>query len=121
MSDILLNNGDIMITKFGDIDTVVDYDEIVQSAVNNMLLIYGEYEAHDDIGNKTYNRRLKISDSSLDIIKYDCIDAISGDDRISNVISIDITRTDIPNTVNISFVLEIIDGTMVSNSIKISI
>jgi hypothetical protein len=121
MSDILLNNGDISTTEFGDITVVNSYDEIAQTAVNNILLIYGEYEPHNDMGNKAYARRLKISDSSLDTIRYDCIEAISDDTRISEVVSMSITRSDVPENVNVYFVLKTIDGTTISNNLKITI
>ena len=120
MADIYLNNdGDIETTNFGDIAVITSYDEITQTAINNIKLIYGENEFHDDIGNMAYNRRLKISDSSLQVIKADCISAILRDVRVNKVVSMTVSYGDIPNTIDIAFTLMVTDGTMVSNKINI--
>lgn len=120
MADIYLNSdGDIEATNFGDIAVVTSYDEITQTAVNNIKLIYGEDQFHIDIGNMAYNRRLKISESSLEVIKNDCISAVLKDTRVDKVISMTISYDDTPNTLDIAFTLMVIDGTMVSNKINI--
>ena len=120
MADIYLNSdGDIEATNFGDIAVVTSYDEITQTAVNNIKLIYGEDQFHADIGNMAYNRRLKISESSLEVIKNDCISAVLKDTRVDKVVSMTVSYSDIPNTLDIAFTLIVIDGTMVSNKINI--
>ena len=120
MADIYLNSdGDIEATNFGDIAVVTSYDEITQTAVNNIKLIYGEDQFHTDIGNMAYNRRLKISESSLEVIKNDCISAVLKDTRVDKVVSMTVSYSDTPNTLDIAFTLMVIDGTMVSNKINI--
>lgn len=121
MADILLKNGDISATPYGDIAVVTSYDEITQSAIDNILTIYGENQYHTDIGNMAYKRRLKISNSGLDIVKQDCINAILMDDRIDSVVSINAEYDkDNANNINISFVIKSTDGTLMSNSITIT-
>lgn len=122
MADIFFENGDIGISLNGDIAVIQSYDEITQSAINNISLKYGSYEFNTKLGNIAQTRRLKISNSSLDIIETDCINAILYDKRVARVISMDASYDEeIPNTVDISFVIETIDGTRTSSSIKITV
>ena len=122
LSDILFNNGDINNTIYGDISIITSYDEITQSAINNIYTIYGENQYHKNIGNAAYNRRLKISDSCLSIIEKDCINAIMIDDRIKKVISMVATRDkDNLYNVNVSFIIQAQDDTLMSSNIKIYI
>lgn len=122
MADIFLTNGDVATTIYGDIAVVESYDEITQSAVNNVLTIYGENQYHTDIGNMAYKRRLKLANSSIDTIKKDCIDAIMMDDRVSDVVSVDAYYDeDNKNNINISFVIKSIDGTLMSSSVILTI
>lgn len=122
MADIFLTNGDVATTIYGDIAVVESYDEITQSAVNNVLTIYGENQYHTDIGNMAYKRRLKFANSSIDTIKKDCIDAIMMDDRVSEVVSVDAHYDESnKNNIHISFVIKSIDGTLMSSSVILTI
>lgn len=122
MADIFLTNGDVATTIYGDIAVVESYDEITQSAVNNVLTIYGENQYHTDIGNMAYKRRLKLANSSIDTIKKDCIDAIMMDDRVSEVVSVDAYYDESnKNNIHISFVIKSIDGTPMSSSVILTI
>ena len=66
MSDVALINGDIAPSNFGDIMIVNDDDDIIQMAVNNILLVYGTNEFHPDMGNMAYNNRNRNSIKQLD-------------------------------------------------------
>ena len=122
MADIFLTNGDVATTIYGDIAVVESYDEITQSAVNNVLTIYGENQYHTDIGNMAYKRRLKLANSSIDTIKKDCVDAIMMDDRVSEVVSVDAYYDESnKNNIHISFVIKSIDGIPMSSSVILTI
>lgn len=122
MADLFLTNGDISNTLFGDIGVVESYDEITQSAVNNVLTILGENQYHSDIGNMAHRRRLKSSDSNLDLVMKDCIDAILVDTRVDSVASITASYdNDNKNNINIAFTIKTTDGTITSSTIIITI
>ena len=122
MADIFLTNGDVATTIYGDIAVIESYDEITQSAVNNVLTVYGENQYHTNIGNMAYKRRLKLANSSIDTIKKDCIDAIMIDDRVSEVVSVDAYYDESnKNNIYISFVIKSIDGTLMSSSVILTI
>ncbi len=122
MADILLDNGDITPSLYGDIAVVTSYDEIIQSAINNIYTIYGENIFHPTLGNKIYGERLKISQNSLDLVKKNCIDVIMTDDRILHVQSINARYDDDDkHNIYISFTI-VISGdnkSVSSSSIKI--
>lgn len=122
MADIFLTNGDIDSNIYSDIAVVESYDEITQSAINNVLTVFGENQFHTNIGNMAYKRRLKLSSGSIDIIKNDCKNAILVDERVSDVTSIDAYYDDNnKNILYISFTIKAIDGTMMSSSVIITI
>lgn len=122
MADIFLSNGDIPTTIYGDVAVVESYDEITQSAINNILTVYGENEYHTELGNMVYKRRLKFSSSSIETIKKDCINAIMIDERIDSVLSIKVSYDDDnKNNVNIEFTIKTVDGTVTSSAIIIVI
>ena len=121
MADIFLNNGDISSSMYGDIAVVTSYDDITQSAANNILTVYGENQFHPNIGNMARLRRLKVADSSLETIQKDCINAIMTDNRIESVVSMIASYDEEnANNVNISFTIKAIDGTLMSNNITIN-
>lgn len=120
MADILLSNGDIDVSPYADLAIVQSYDEITQSAINNILTIYGENQFHPDIGNMVHNKRLKISKGGLATIIQDCSNAIMQDDRVAAVKSLTAEIDPDNNTkVNITFTLMAVDGTLLSSMIAI--
>lgn len=120
MADILLSNGDIDVSPYADLAIVQSYDEITQSAINNILTIYGENQFHPDIGNMVHNKRLKISNGGLATIIQDCSNAIMQDDKVAAVKSLTAEIDPDNNTkVNITFTLMAVDGTLLSSMIAI--
>lgn len=120
MADILLSNGDIDVSPYSDLAIVQSYDEITQSAINNILTIYGENQFHPDIGNMVHNKRLKISNGGLATIIQDCSNAVMQDDRVAAVKSLTAEIDSDNNTkVNITFTLMAVDGTLLSSMIAI--
>ena len=121
MSDIMLNNGDILNTIFGDVSVANEDEDIIQSAINNVLTIYGENEFHPDLGNTIYNDRNKLSSSNLVLIQDACKSAIElNDDRVKQVTSITATKdADIYGSCIISFILETTDSKVLSSSTTI--
>lgn len=119
MADILLVS-DIEISDTGDIKLVYNNDDILQSAINNIKLEYGELQLHSDIGNKMYSNRIKISESGLTDIETYCERAILLDTRIDRVNNIEAIRID-NNTCRIDFSLLTISGDTIQSNISISI
>lgn len=120
MADILLSNGDIDISPHADLAIVQSYDEITQSAINNVLTAYGENQFHPDVGNMVHNRRLKVSRGGLATIIQDCSNAIMQDDRVAAVKSLTAETDPSDNTkINIAFTIMAVDGTLLSSMIAI--
>jgi len=118
MSDIAMNGSDIVCTAYGDISVLDINDDIVQAAIYNIMLAYGENGFHEDIGNMAYGRRMKITDSNLRMIESDCANTIINDDRVASVISLTAVQSDKSNSnVVVSFTLQTEDGTVLTNSI----
>lgn len=89
MIDVMMNSRDLVATEFGDIALVQsNNNDILQSVNNNLLTVKGENIFHPDVGNDVFNRRLKLSDTHIEIIKNDCKNAILFDNRVSDVKSI---------------------------------
>jgi hypothetical protein len=89
MRDIIMMNGDLVVTEFGDIAVILsDDDDIIQMANNNIATRLGENIFHPEIGNDAYNKRLKITPSNLSEVESDCKDAILYDTRVSDVTNI---------------------------------
>lgn len=112
MSDIMLINGDIVISEINDISTVDDNNDIVQQACHNIYTKLGENQFHTKLGNKVYGKRLKYNESSADVISQLCEECIYQDERIDNVISVDVTMTN--DTALVKFVIEANDTVLSS-------
>lgn len=124
MADILLYNGDIVSDLYGDISLVTSHEEIIQSAINNIYTVYGENKFHRTLGNKIYNERLKSADSSLELIRKYCMDAVMTDNRVMSVRSIEATYDENNrHNVFISFSIMVADGkeSVLSSTITIHI
>jgi len=93
MADIRLNNGDINGTLFNDISLVYDDDEIIQSAINNIMTIYGENQFHKELGNITFIKRNKMSSNNLIQVANDCKNAIINDKRVKSVTNVTINQS----------------------------
>lgn len=119
MPDLMMVNGDIVATIFGDINTVDYDDDIIQSAVNNIACIYGEYLFHPTLGNMVHLRRNKIVASQFSVIASDCRTAILNDRRVAYVPKMEVTASSVPNSVDISFTIEDTERNQFSSSITV--
>lgn len=118
MRDLILVDGDICNTMFGDIALSSGDDEIIQTACNNIQTIYGENRLHKNIGNKAYKRRLKITQSNLVIVANDCKNAILQDHRVANA-SVTATATDGSTECSVFFKLTTTSGKILSSTVNI--
>ena len=124
MADIALVNRDIVASEFGDILIANDDDDIIQTAINNIMAIYGENEFHSEIGNTVYNGRYKMSENGLKEIANHCKDAIMRDYRVANVIEViatNISTVENYGLCDIAFTLITIYGSQLSSSTAISL
>jgi hypothetical protein len=92
-ADIMLVNGDLIASVTGDIALVTDSDEIIQMAINNMNIVYGELSGDPTRGNMIFTRRVKLSPSGLRQVEADCKNAILQDTRIADVPYIRATKS----------------------------
>lgn len=121
MGDIALVNNDIAISQFDDISiTASEDDDILQQAINNIKTVYGEMLFHPELGNALYSTRRKITDDMTDIIN-ECEIAILQDDRIESVDELIATRSDMPGSVDIRFLITTIYDRTLSSSTSINI
>lgn len=124
MSDIALVNGDIMASRFGDILVVNDNDDIIQMAINNINLIYGENQFHPNMGNTVYGGRHKMSENGLVRIANECKSAILQDYRVANVVEVVARNISTPQNYglcDISFVLITVYGEQLNSNVTIQI
>lgn len=122
MADIYLDNGELVATMFSDIAIIDGDDEILQMAIHNIRTIYGENQFHTDIGNKIYERRLKVMDSDADTIIKDCTNAILQDDRVSAVTEMSVYADEHDkHNLEIQFVLLTTSGSSISSMVQIQI
>lgn len=111
MSDLLLKDGDLVLNTYGDI-TVCDseHDDIIQMANNNMLMRFSDNIYHSDLGNKVYNKRIKLTDNGLEKIVAECKNAIlTGDMRVSDIKMMNPTKDEGASCI-VDYVLILNDG-----------
>lgn len=99
MSDLLLNGGDLVADKYGDL-IICNSEEadIVQTANNSILLRFGHNKYHTDIGNKVYTNRIKANDLGKEMVASECKNAILlGDSRVRTVESMTVTMLEDAN------------------------
>ena len=96
MVDILLSDGDLVVDKYGDIMICNGEDaDVSQTANNSIMLKFGGNKFHDSLGNKVYNKRIKLNNSGINTIRSECISAIlNGDSRVQEVKHIVVTMPD---------------------------
>lgn len=96
MSDLLLQGGDLVADKYGDIALCVDEDsDILQMANLNILMRFKGNKFHENLGNKVYNRRIKANQNGIMIVREECINAImNSDPRIKEVRQATVTLAD---------------------------
>lgn len=94
MSDLLLKNGDLALNAYGDIMICEDeHSDIIQMANNNILMKFADNIYHPDLGNKIYDKRIKLTDSGLEEVATECKNAIlTGDIRVLDVKVMNATR-----------------------------
>lgn len=111
MSDLLFQNGDIIVDKYGDISLCPSEDiDILQMANNNIMLRFGNNKFHNNLGNKIYNKRIKANANGIETVKSECINAIiNSDPRIRKVEQINVTLADDANCI-VDYVLVYINS-----------
>lgn len=124
MADIALVNGDITISSFGDLLTINDDEDIIQTAINNILTIKGTNPFHTEVGNDAHINRYKISEQGFNEIANRCKDAILQDVRVTSVLEVIVENdgTELNNNLcTVSFVLITIDGKQLSSGTSITV
>lgn len=121
MADIALVNGDIITSSFGDILTIDDDEDIIQTAINNILTIKGDNIMHPELGNNAHNNRYKMSTRSFNEIAERCKEAILQDIRVASVLEVLVVNDKfISNACNVSFVLITVDDKQLSSSASVT-
>lgn len=118
MIDILMNDNDIVFSN-GDVQLVADDGCILQSAIDNITIKYGEMMRHDNRGNMIYGRRMKLTDISLPQVEQDCISAILYDTRVADAV-VKATKNGM-FTCDISFTIRTIDSIILHGHTQISL
>lgn len=104
--DLLLHNGDLMSDKYGDIAICKDeYEDVIQTANNNILLRFGSHRYHPDLGNKVFTRRIKKNQSGLDDIAFESKNAILNDSRVISVEKVNVSTIQDSTTCVVSYIL----------------
>lgn len=94
MIDTAMENGDLIVSDYGDLLLhLSDDDNIIQMANNAVYTIRGENIFHSEYGNDAHNKRLKLSRSGFDIIEACAKEAIlHGVPEVSEVVSINANK-----------------------------
>lgn len=123
MIDLVLNNGDFVISNYGDISTHLSSDDNIIQMINSAInTIKGENIFHSEYGNDAWNQRLKMVQSGYDIIKSCTKEAIlPAVQDISEIISIDVVRGNENGECIISYVVLMSDGRTISSNTSINI
>lgn len=124
MADMALIGGDIATSSFGDLLVVNDDEDIIQTAINNILTIKGTNEFHPGLGNDAHISRYKISEQGFNEIANRCKDAILQDIRIANVLEVVVENDGTESANNmciVSFVLVTVDGKQLSSNTSMTI
>lgn len=124
MIDLLMNgNGDLTVTKSGDIALVDNHDDdIIQTANNNIMTRLGENMYHPKIGNSMYKSRLKYTDVGLRMVESCCSDAIKQDTRIKDVENILAMRSgDSEHDCLIQYAVRTVDDKILYNTVTASV
>jgi phage baseplate assembly protein W len=123
MLDIVMTTGgDMVVTEFGDIATVLsDDDDIIQMANNNILTKLGENIHHPEIGNDVYSMRLKITPSGLAEAEFSSKSAILYDTRVSDVTYINASQGNNYGECIITYTLVTVDNVTLDGRISMNI
>ena len=99
MIDLLLQDGDLVADKYGDIMLCTDENsDIIQMANKNLLLRFKGNKFHENLGNKIYGRRIKANQNGIEVVRSECINAIiNSDPRIREVKQINVTLAEDAN------------------------
>lgn len=119
-TDIAMHNADIGISPTGDIDLVSGNLNIIQTAVNNMRTILGEWFIDNSAGNAIFGRRLKNIANHMSEVEQCCRDAILYDIRIKSVKDINAIYSGKYDCI-VNFSVETADGDIVNGSTMINI
>ena len=123
MIDMAINNGDFIVSDYGDISLhFSDQDNIIQMANSAISTSKGENIFNPEYGNDAWNTRLKSSDSGLAIIE-DCVKEaiLNASDEIEEVALVEVYRGDGYGECIISYTLITVNGESISSSTNINI
>lgn len=118
ITDLLLVDGDLAFDH--DVRIISDEKSILQSAIENISIVYGEIPINDGRGNKIYGRRIKLTDISMQQVTSDCKDAILYDNRIKDVVYIVAVRDGMFGC-SITFTLLTNNNVLVNGNTRISL
>lgn len=123
MIDLLFNNGDLVVDKYGDLVMCnSEHDDIIQTANNNILLRFGSHRYHPDIGNKVYIRRIKKNITGMNEVAVECKNAIiNGDNRVFDVLQVNVSTVEDDVTCNVDYILLIKETDDNGNEIDIKL
>ena len=101
MNDLLIQNGDLVADRYGDITLCTDENnDIIQMVNKNIVLRFGGNKFHKHLGNKVYSKRIKANQNGMEIVRAECINAIlNSDSRIKKVKQINIALGDDANCI----------------------
>ena len=117
LTDLLLVDNDLSFDH--DIRITMDQKSLLQSAIENIKVVYGEIPINDERGNKLYARRMKLTDIDLQRIAS-CTNAILYDTRIKSVPYIKAVRSAIFGC-DITFSMITKDNVQINGSTTISL
>ena len=123
MIDVAMNNGDIMVSEYGDILLHInDDDNIIQMANSAINTIKSENIFHPDFGNDAWNKRLKISESGFSAVEAYAKEAIlHASAEIAEVTSIEASKGEGYGECTIAYTLLTSSGRRISSSTNINI
>lgn len=123
MIGVAMNNGDLVISGYGDLSLhITDDDNVIQMANSAIYTIKGENIFHSEYGNDAWNKRLKIAESGFSTVESCAKDAIlHALPEVMDVKSIKATKGEGYGECNINYTLVTFDGRTISGSTHINI
>lgn len=98
MWDLELKDGDIFFDNFGNLETIYDHEEIIQSVQMRLNTLKGSLFYNENYGLPGDYERLKTKFNTLTILQAYVEECILQDKRIKSVVSIDFIKIDYTGT-----------------------
>lgn len=117
ITDLLLVDNDLAFDH--GVLTVTGDNAILQDAIENITIAYGEILIDNERGNKLYAKRMKLTNINMKSVEEDCVDAILYDNRISSV-TVKATRNNIMSC-TIQFDIMTVSGSIINGNTSINI